>query len=68
MAEEKGKILSGAQVGEPVPVERRLDPHDEVFSKWLDRSQEAIRLGLDVAMQLLVPLAIKQAEIHLSGM
>ena len=51
VTEDEGDALVLAEVGEPVPGEHALAADDEVFAEGLDRVEEGIRLGGEIAFE-----------------
>ena len=65
LAEHKVEPFVQAQIGQPVPGKHALDTHYEPVTERLDCPQEVVRLGSQVAVQPLIPLAIEHAQVHL---
>ena len=45
VAEDEGDVLTGAEIGEPIPAEDALDADDQVVPKRRDGSEEGVGLA-----------------------
>jgi hypothetical protein len=68
VAQDEFDVLLGAEIGQPLPTEDAFDSHDQVLPIGLDRFEESLGTGAQVAMQQNLPLWIQDAEIHPAGM
>lgn len=48
MAQDKGNLLPGAEVGEPVPAEQALDGDDESITEGGNGLEEGVGIGGEV--------------------
>jgi hypothetical protein len=67
MTKDKGDVMLGTEVRQPVPAEDAFNPHDEVIEVGKDQLKEQFRVGIDVLMNFdLAPVA-DNADEHFSG-
>ena len=67
VAEDEGDLLTGAQIGEPVPGEDALNGDDQVLPVWGDRTEEDLRVAADVLIEQNLAGLVEKAEIHGAG-
>jgi hypothetical protein len=67
MTKDKGDVVLGTEVRQPVPAEDAFHADDEVINITKDQLEEQFRVGIDVLMNFdLAPVA-DNADIHFSG-
>jgi hypothetical protein len=67
VAEDKGDLLFGAEIGEPVPTEQALDADDETVAKGGDGLEEGVGVGGVVFVVDDLSVAIEDAQVHGPG-
>ena len=65
--EDKGDVLFGTEVGQPVPGEHAFRADHQIVPIGGDGFEEGFRLGLDVAMEQDVSFLAEDAQVHFVG-
>ena len=68
MAEDKGDLVLGAEVSEPVPIEDALRRYDQVLAIGLDGFEKASAVAGKVLVKQDVALGVQNAQIKGAGM
>jgi hypothetical protein len=67
MAEDKGNLLLGAEISEPVPAEQALDGDDESVAEGGDGLEEGVGVGGEVHVVDDLAGAVEEAQVHGPG-
>jgi hypothetical protein len=67
MAENEGDVLTGTEVGDPVPGKHAFDSDHDVLAEGSNGAEKRFRVGVDVLMNPDLAFGIKDTDKHVLG-
>ncbi len=68
MAEDKGDVLLGTEIGDPVPGEHTLHGHNDILSERSNDVEKSFRVCVDILVNPDIASGIEDTDKHLLGM
>jgi hypothetical protein len=68
MAENKGDVFLGTEVGDPVPGEHAFDSDHDVLAEGGNGTEKSFRVSVDVMMNPDIAFGIEDTDKHILGM
>jgi hypothetical protein len=67
LAQDQGKALMGAEVGEPVPGEETFNDDDTILPRGRQTLEKCLRAGFHLARDHAIAVLVEEAHIHGAG-
>jgi hypothetical protein len=64
VAQDKGDLMFGAKISDPVPGEHALGANSQIFKKGKDYIEQQFRIGLDIFVDPGFALLVDDAHVH----